>query len=1152
METANNFSILASAGTGKTYQLSVRVARLLMLERIEPSQIIALTFTRAAAAEFYLRALERLKEAATDDTKRLLICGVHPANDPSPVDKDNPLVLDPAKYPKEAFAKKLRELVLKSDRLTLGTLDSFFVRLVNQFPLELGLETSKPVTITEQQGPVLLEKAVQRFFGELGGSSALMQLGQQLSDYSDGKAAANPAETLLKMAKANHELLTLAPSAKLWGDPKSIWADTLPAELSLTGELPDFNNDLLIVLKGLERYPLNSDGKDTWRSQLTKKLQSVCGASRMRDINPNDLTDILNRYGPALTLKKDERLVISHYDTDVELDARETEAVRKLLWRLFSMAVRTAIKKTQALHACLTGFERAYELENRRKGYLSFGDYVILLSAWLAPLSRQDEVREVVEEIQFRLDSQIKHWLLDEFQDTGTRQYDVLRRNIDEIIQQEGSDRSVFVVGDAKQSLYEWRSGNRELLTRLNDLIAKNGLSVDLNMTRRCSPQVLKMVNALLNDLSGRNLGNYFSPIAARDWDSVFKLQQSHPKAPQVGQSLWVRITDEAAEEEPIETQARWIAGDLDRSQVLEDATKVGNRRLKAGVTCAILVGKNDDAATIAEMLRVNRIEASDEASTAVIRDNPVTAGLFAIIECAAHPDNGLARGLAWMSPTARRLVVDETGKPNWAGIARRVADLFAARGAEAVVDWLAGTIQKDESTPFLDKRLRQFRAIASDYDAMQSRNLSEFISFADSSHLRDTADRSSVQVITIHRSKGLEYDMVYMPCLNDGHHKMAEVRGNLLYMTPAMRQKSGETKGNSIYDETLFRPDWILAGMNGSIAKHIPVVKEAAEALAGEGGYGSLCRLYVGMTRARIRLVMVSNKLSDEATKIGKKGKNAGLPAKTHFEHEDNHGSHDFAKFLESGLAGSEGTLTQPLKSKGAVEAEIVWSDSQDPADTSWVAACGKKAGTVETKPDAVVLVPNGRKFKAAIRPQRNKPSSQPNIAETPWAKASSELRGKQFGTYVHDLFAQLDRDADSFIQKLEQTRAAEGMEAVHTAAIERIKACLGDPEIRKLLVDDLEGKLVWVERRAVVMNDKGLTPAVFDRVHITPGKSALIIDYKTATGRSDAYLKEHYLKQMESYRDAVARITGIAVENIHCKLIGIQTNRLSIIDVV
>lgn len=1147
MSNANNFSILASAGTGKTYQLSVRIARLLMLDKIEPSQIIALTFTRAAAAEFYLRALERLKEAATDDTKRLLICGVHPADEPSPVDKDNPLVLDPTQYPKEAFAKKLRELVLKSDRLALGTLDSFFVRLVNQFPLELGLETSHPSIVTDQQGPLLLENAVVRFFEEMRDGTSLSQLGQHLSDYSDGKAAANPAETLLKMAKANHELLTLAPSAELWGKPESIWPKGLPGELTLHGDIPDAHNDLNIVLAALERYPEGARGSTAWREELTNKMQRVAGVGRISDIQTEDLQSFLALYGPVLKREHDKAFTVTHREKAIELDEAEIQALRRLLWRLFSMAVRTAIKKTGALHACLTGFERAYDLENRRKGHLSFSDYVILLSAWLAPLARKEEVQQIVEEIQFRLDSQIKHWLLDEFQDTGTRQYDVLRRNIDEIIQQSEGDRSVFVVGDAKQSLYEWRSGNRELLTRLNDLIGKNGNRADLNQTRRCSPQVLKLVNALLGNLTERGLGDYFSPIAARDWDGVFKPQVSHPKAPQIGQSLWVRITDEQAKDEPVETQARWIADDLDRSGVLEDAAAGGNRRLKNGITCAILVGKNDDAADIAEMLRVKGIEATDEASTAVIRDNPVTAGLFAMIESTAHPDNGLARGLAWMSPTARRLLQDEKGRPNWSAISRKVADLFAARGAEAVVDWLAGTISKEESSDFINKRLRQFRAIAADYDTTGGRDLSEFITFADSSHLRDTADKRSVQVITIHRSKGLEYDIVYMPCLNDSHHKMAEVRGNLLYMTPAMRQKS-DVKGNSIYDESLFRPDWILSGMNGAIAKHIPGLKEATEALAGEGGYGSLCRLYVGMTRARVRLVMVSNKLGDDVTKVNEDGN----VSKGHFEHPSHHGNHDFAKFLESALGKSCGEGAERLKADGVIEAEIAWSDSPTPADLGWVAACGKKARTDEDKATGVVRVPDGSKFVAAMRPPRNKPSSQPNTFEAPWAKATSELRGKQFGTYVHELLARLERDADGFLAKLDTLKADEGMETVHATAVERIKACLADKSVRQLLVGELDGKRLWVERKAVVMNEKGITPAVFDRVHLVPGKSALIIDYKTATGRTDAYLKEHYLKQMESYRDAVARLTGIAPENIHAKLIGIQEKRISIVDVL
>ena len=177
----NNFAILASAGTGKTYQLSVRIARLLMLDKVKPNEIIALTFTRAAAAEFYLRTLERLRDAATDKTKHLGICGDASAEG---VDQRNPLVLDPKVHTQEKFAAKLRELVLHADQLTLGTLDSFFARLVNQFALELGLETSKPATVSEQQAPALIERAVSVLFDKLEAEGKLGDLGAELTAFS--------------------------------------------------------------------------------------------------------------------------------------------------------------------------------------------------------------------------------------------------------------------------------------------------------------------------------------------------------------------------------------------------------------------------------------------------------------------------------------------------------------------------------------------------------------------------------------------------------------------------------------------------------------------------------------------------------------------------------------------------------------------------------------------------------------------------------------------------------------------------------------------------------------------------------------------------------------------------------------------------------
>ena len=95
-------------------------------------------------------------------------------------------------------------------------------------------------------------------------------------------------------------------------------------------------------------------------------------------------------------------------------------------------------------------------------------------------------------------------------------------------------------------------------------------------------------------------------------------------------------------------------------------------------------------------------------------------------------------------------------------------------------------------------------------------------------------------------------------------------------------------------------------------------------------------------------------------------------------------------------------------------------------------------------------------------------------------------------------------------------------------------------------------------VERKAAIHQtlpdgQTEIVPAVFDRVCITPGKGALILDYKTTRGGTDAELRDKYLAQMTAYRDAVARLTSIPPGAIRCQLIGIWTDvaRVAVVDV-
>ena len=119
-----NTMIRASAGSGKTYQLTNRFIRLL-LNGQAPERIIALTFTRKAAGEFFEGILTKLAGAASDpeEAKRL-------AKDIGQAESD---------FGSDDFRSALRRLVEEMNRLSLGTIDSFFHRVLGVFSLEFGL-----------------------------------------------------------------------------------------------------------------------------------------------------------------------------------------------------------------------------------------------------------------------------------------------------------------------------------------------------------------------------------------------------------------------------------------------------------------------------------------------------------------------------------------------------------------------------------------------------------------------------------------------------------------------------------------------------------------------------------------------------------------------------------------------------------------------------------------------------------------------------------------------------------------------------------------------------------------------------------------------------------------------------------------------------
>ncbi len=1097
--------ILASAGSGKTYALSDRIIKILayqqVLERaIKPEQIVALTFTRAAAGEFVAKTLDKLAKAASSEAEAAKI--------------QTRLKL-PAECDWAFFRKLLRDTLLSMHRLTLGTLDSFFARLVANNPTEVGLDGGRLRNIGDLEADDIRAAVISQMMAETPAEEVLATR-LLLRDLNQGKDVATPLKGLIETVASLHDLSTLAKDESVWGKDVAIWK-RLPT--IYTPQDPDD------VAQASQRFQTWLD-KANFHKTFVKSLRSVAQTVPNLD-NGATLTDshwgLFSGYLRAITFGKDGQPGTATYPNGanaktIPFTAEACDDLRTLARHAFGFALRVKQDQAHAIHQLLARYEQIYEREIRQRGNLTFSDNVTLL------LKADGKFN-----IDYRLDCSVKHWLFDEFQDTSTRQYLVLKNNLESVMGFDGVKevgRTAFFVGDLKQSLYGWRAGNPDLLRQIDGKVAKNP-DDNLNYTRRCAQPIVELVNDILGDLPSH--GVYFSPDAAAKWAEVWANHTSkNEDRPEIGEALWVRLALPKAEEgEPESTeeeedegetsdggeegapstraglQAKWIGAHIRATGMLDD-----KGLLKPGLTCAILVSKNKQAAEITEELRRMGIEAADEAATEVAMDNPFTAGIVSLIKSAAHPSDRLSIGMAKMSPSANAYI-ESHGGPEEARL--RIARIFYAQGGEAVVqDILKGHLPAGNSNGerFLLKRIDQVLGLAVKFDEDATRDIGAFATHLEGSALRDSADPRAVQVLTIHRSKGLQYTAVYLPCLNDKYQKIAGVR----------------VKDPIMATDEVFTPRWILSRPKTEVCEADP--ETLGQALTDEktaAAYENLCRLYVGMTRAVRRLVLVTDAIE----------KGSGTALQT----PENQGKFDFAMLVETTCADSPRKPANPiLKLPSVPEAEIMVHHG----DTRWIEHAVKpaKAPAPTSGRDLSLLTP-------ARRTEKVRPSKSGETVEGGWHPRRENVHGKALGTMTHDLFNLLEWDLGEFEDRLAMAKAPAGAEALQAEAIELIRSCLAHGEVRELLLSKPTGALLWSERKAALLHQDKVMNAVFDRVHVIPGQSAVVIDYKTNDCSLEA-LKEKYQGQMDLYRIAVAKLCGLAPEKVKCVLVHVRTGKL------
>ncbi|WP_417605709.1 double-strand break repair helicase AddA [Primorskyibacter flagellatus] len=482
----------ANAGSGKTRVLTDRVARLL-LNKVSPSHILCLTYTKAAASEMQNRLFRRLGEwAMLDDaalSSELDQLGVESALD-------------------EEFLQQARTLFARAIEtpggLRIQTIHSFCAALLRRFPLEAGI--SPQFKEMEDRAAILLQAEVVDALA-LSHPAEVTAAAWHFSSDDDLESLTKDIlqhRTALSRPLAEPEIkalygldpdtsrasiaqtVFLGGEAELLAELVSALRSSSAMDLRAVGPLggiglPDF--DALPVMEGV--FLTGAGAKDPFTAKIgtfpTKGLQKSIPHLMPR------LEDLMRRVESA----REERLAL------------------------------LAAEKTHALHRFAALFLPKFDAAKQRKGWLDFDDLIFKARALLND-------PKVAAWVLYKLDGGIDHILVDEAQDTSPVQWQIIERLAQEftagVSARSDHIRTVFVVGDRKQSIYSFQGADPREFDRMRDEFEQRLAasptplqSLTLQYSFRSATPVLQLVD---KTFEGRNDAGFGEEAAHRAFKS--------------------------------------------------------------------------------------------------------------------------------------------------------------------------------------------------------------------------------------------------------------------------------------------------------------------------------------------------------------------------------------------------------------------------------------------------------------------------------------------------------------------------------------------------------------------------------------------------------------------------------------------------------
>lgn len=1068
---ANSIWVEASAGTGKTKVLSDRVLRLL-LSGVNPSRILCLTYTKAAASEMNNRILERLSKWATIDDETLIT-------------QLSNLLNTPLSYSSEEFLQARRLFAILLDTpggIKIQTIHSFCQDILKRFPLEAKISPYFQVMDDQQTTAILnqIKLDILRNPSSKNIKDALNYLTEHCSEYSFPQILSsitdncNLLEKLFNSYPDFNELIEHL-SAKLDLSASTCIDDILA---SFWSELPQEN--LRILIQALDF------GTETSQKKAIHLAQAI------EDQNFDNYIQSL------LTQKKEPQknyLVkksIEKFPQSPTIYQQETQRLIAYCQQLQNLRLRDSSKAVLSIAQAIINSYNQYKFLQSK---IDYNDLIIKTKNLL-------NSPDVAAWVLYKLDGGIDHILIDEAQDTSPDQWAIIQALSQEFFAGMGSKSqkpTVFVVGDRKQSIYSFQGADVSTFTKMHQWFSQiaqpNFKTVNMEVSFRSTSAILDMVNTVFNQSSAaqgvasscQTINHTPSRIGFRGHIELWQLAQ--PQSDTTIEDVWLP---------PIERITAKSASCLLAQKIAEMIqNKVSSKQLKADGTpfkysdFLILIQRRNSFAQ--EMVRACKNAGINIAGIDKITliDQIVVEDLLSLAKFALLPDDDLNLACALKSPIFNlddndllELCYNRQEKTLW----QQIQDNPTYQQESAILTKLIklGTQNRPfEFFSYILNDLQSRRRFIARLGTECEDAIDEFINYSlsfeqekiaslqlfiesmqtDNIEVKRNLEQTNfdaVRLMTVHGSKGLQAPVVILP---------DTVR------IPSVKQEAGWIDDG----DCLFYP--LGKEYYAPVCSH--ALAESQTKCIEE--YNRL--LYVALTRA-----------GEELYICGHYNKN-------------NPSDNSWYEICRQSL----NKLTQTSQSEN-----IIYH-----IESSEIPPAQPKTGTQQPKPQ----LPHWIHQSAPTEDALSKPLTPSHQDEEPFCATSPLLqinntRLYQRGNLIHKLLQFLPLQDPAEHQKIAQfylkTQAKDIPLSQQNQIISEVLALINSPQFSPLF-----GKSSLAEVPLMGLVDNRIISGQIDRLVVLPHK-VMIVDYKTnrpaAKNLKDVPIS--YIKQMRSYKQLIKRI--------------------------